>query len=104
MGIFDKFEGVMRPPKTPELDRMHAVVRDSNMIGEFIDWLQQSEKYEDVADLNPAKVLSEYFNIDPEKIETERREVLAYQRLFNEWDKIRKELLLKDEEDEDDDE
>lgn len=96
---FEKFEDFLRPPGTPELNRMHAVASESNKIGQFLDWL--IEKYRDankitLLDFRPEELLHEYFNIDKEKIERERREIMAYQRLLNEWSAIRKELCLED--------
>lgn len=110
---FEKFDDFLRPPKTLELDRMHGVRSESNSIGEFLDWLigkygsvelptededdDETETFETrLIDLRPEELLHEYFNIDKEKIERERREVMAYQRLLNEWSAIRKELCLED--------
>jgi hypothetical protein len=93
--------------KTRELDRMHAVHRESQAIGEFLDWLH-SEKHvefhiahqhsdacgfirhsgrgeicgmreDDTVPFtyNTEKLLAEFFSIDLSTIEQERKALLA---------------------------
>lgn len=73
--------------KTPELDKMLKVKNVSQAIGMFIDWLQQEKQivfaiYDDGNDMleqvrtNTEKFLAEYFGIDLEKAEKERRAIL----------------------------
>jgi len=85
---------VLLPPKVPTLERVQAVRVDSQKIGEFLDWLIEMHNDAEVADLHVDKLLHEYFEIDPEKEENEKRELLAYQRLLNARTDIRKELGL----------
>lgn len=73
-------------PPTPELDKMLAVKDKSQMIGVFLDWLQDEKKivfakYYDEESLCPSydtieKLLADYFEIDLNKIEQERRAIL----------------------------
>ena len=90
--------------KTPECDKLKAVSGSSQDIGEFLDWLTgekgltvcnehehdewcegedeiimcgtQSKEYTP-AMLNIEKLLAEYFEIDLNKVEKERRAILA---------------------------
>ncbi len=74
-------------PSTPELDKMLAVKDKSQVIGEFLDWLQHDKKIalahcEDGEDElymvydSIETLLAEYFGIDLKKIEEERRAIL----------------------------
>ena len=78
-------------PDAPECERMVAVAPESQKIGEFLDWLNEQgihlasyvddgvhvdevlmvhgERYE--------SLLARYFEIDLEKVEQERRAILA---------------------------
>jgi hypothetical protein len=104
----DKFSSLMIPPPLPEHERQKAVLADAAVIGEFLEWLQREMSDRVSAgkrdpDVYPAfqfatgsiqKLLEQYFRIDPDKLEQEKRELLAQQRLLNEWSGIRKELGL----------
>jgi hypothetical protein len=75
-------------PKTPELDKMLAVKKESQAIGEFISWLKEEKNYyiaervaatnfQEESDLMPVqisteKLLAEFFEIDLDKAEKER--------------------------------
>jgi hypothetical protein len=73
----------------PECDKMQAVQSKSQVIGEFLEWLNgkyviaqwvEVEGYKE-EQLLPAhtvieKLLAEYFEIDLEKVEAEKREIL----------------------------
>ena len=80
--------------KTPELDKMMAVQEKSQIIGEFLKWLNESsliiceygvifDIYEEEMDgLLPIRsskeqLLAEYFNIDLNKCERERQQILT---------------------------
>ncbi len=111
-------------PETPELDRERAVADDAQIIGEFLEWLEEEKihliVYRDATDwtscwctiqsidgeANPKcsdchgkgtyqitckdepmpdgrsiqKLLADYFKIDLNKTEAERRELLKYIR------------------------
>jgi len=69
----------------PELDKIHAVQSDSQVIGAFLEWLQQN--YE-LMEWNARKeryyhmswtvngLLAKYFGIDEDKAEQERKMIL----------------------------
>lgn len=90
----------------PEHEKMHAVKSRSQSIGEFLEWLRSEKGYvicerlrtsdgdeeeeDDDADyeLVPAnlgitKLLAEFFKIDLEKIEAEKRQMLDQLRAAN---------------------
>jgi len=73
--------------KTPECDKLVKVSKESQSIGAFLDWLLGEkgfvicESYETDNDYVPISpgiegLLSEYFKIDPVKVEIERRKIL----------------------------
>lgn len=76
-------------PATPELERMSAVSDESQRIGEFLDWLvahsrivlaryRGDQLVPDYTDINA--LLAQYFKIDLDKIEKERRALLEHMR------------------------
>lgn len=91
---------VTNPPKTPELDKEAAVRDDAQVIGNFLEWLMTSHHVREgdkrIIDLDPRKLLYEYFKVDLDTCETERRQLLAYMRLINARTDIFKELNLSD--------
>ena len=77
--------------KTPELDKMEKVREESQKIGEFMDWLRGEKGLEIAtwiddedrgreslvpANVHTEKFLAEYFNIDLDKAEQERRALI----------------------------
>lgn len=78
--------------KTPELDKQHAVVESGAMqvLTDFYDWLynngyylakfQRFEEFEDpqlyIAGIQPEQLFADFFGIDRNKIEAERRALL----------------------------
>ena len=72
--------------ETPELDKMKAVHEKSQAIGEFLEWLHSKginlAKYPDNSDYlsiyrySTEKILAEFFGIDLDKCEKERRQLL----------------------------
>lgn len=79
----------------PECEKLHAVSDDSQKIGEFLEWLKRKyyicefwdrEKLDDSGDQSNEgfypnyksiqDLLAEYFEIDMNKVEEERREIL----------------------------
>lgn len=80
---------VNRVVETTECDRLATVSGDSQTIGEFLDWLQHERAkavtlciLSDYDRFVPLRVrieqlLAEYFEIDLDKVERERRGVLA---------------------------
>lgn len=80
-------------PKTPELDKMTTVKAESQVIGQFLEGMEekgiylctfpvtgpgQSEYFR--LDKSIEQVLADYFEIDLNKVEKERRAVLNYIR------------------------
>lgn len=71
-------------PKTPELDKMHEVHDRSQTIGEFLDTsgyvLAEYDKYDELVPTSKSieQILAEHFGIDLNKVEQERRTLLAY--------------------------
>ena len=73
----------------PEHDKLSKVMDKSQMIGEFLDWLREGRRKpihlaetDDFGDLTLAnttiqKLLAEYFKIDEERLEGEKRAMLA---------------------------
>jgi len=89
--------------KTPECDKLLKVSKESQSIGAFLDWLSgeknltvcEEHEHDDTcygkddirmcesndggyvpASLNIEKLLAEYFEIDLDKVEKERRKIL----------------------------
>jgi hypothetical protein len=81
-------------PATPELDRRSKILGESHKIGEFLDWLNQRgihlatyEEWDEYRDpmLTPLTVsyerlLADYFEIDLQRVEAERRAILEHLR------------------------
>ena len=79
----------------PEHEKMHAVVEQSQSIGEFLDWLTNEKSIvlsqwidpesEHLTPINPniQDLLAEYFDIDLDKIEKEKRQMLKTMREAN---------------------
>lgn len=82
------------PPQTPELEKERKAREEggSQEIGNFLEWYR--DEGDRVSKLPVARVLSMYFEIDEQKSERERREVLAYVRLHNAQRDIFNELGL----------
>lgn len=78
----------MRPqPECPECEKLSAVSKESNTIGNFLEWLHEDyvigywdEPYGGYTrEYKPIeKWLAEYFEIDLDKVEQERRELLKW--------------------------
>lgn len=78
------------PPQVPECDRLSEVAPYSQKIGEFLDWCRAEKGWllaglTDEGDIGPViysvtKVLAEFFRIDLDKVEEERRSILEYIR------------------------
>ncbi len=80
-------------PLTPELDKMLAVKEKSQLIGEFLEHLQEGEVYlcqmQDAEDgeqvfretnFTIEQILANYFKIDLDKAEQERVDLLEWVR------------------------
>jgi len=68
----------------PECEKLHKVKDQSFIIGQFLEWLQEDYAVArwDGNDLFPdhpgiEKLIAEYFNIDLNKVEKEKQEILA---------------------------
>ena len=82
----------MKEPVCPECEKMRVVQKQSQAIGEFLEWLQEETDYTICrfegdehgngryypAHVIVEKVLAEFFDIDLNKVEEERRAILAY--------------------------
>lgn len=78
----------------PEHDKLHAVVAETQAAGEFIEWLESKGIF--LAEYEPGwsrpmainrsvvGLLAEWTDIDQNKIEAEKRQMLAVQRALNE--------------------
>lgn len=75
--------------KYPECEKMMAVKDKSQVIGEFLEWLQYERSItvelcvrNDIHDklfpfnFSTEKLLAEFFNIDLNKVEKEKRQIL----------------------------
>ena len=60
--------------KTPELNKMKKVQKDSQLIGEFLEWLQNEHHV--LLPKNEEDLLAQFFEIDLKKVEKEKREIL----------------------------
>lgn len=84
----------MRPqPECPECEKLAKVSEESNRIGDFLSWLSQKDvvlaeweidwlipsSYR-LSDSGINKLLAEYFEIDLNKVEKERRALLEWLR------------------------
>jgi len=76
-------------PATPTLAKMVAVRKESQVVGEFLDWLFNTKGYHianyDDGELYPVgnsieQWCAEFFDIDLVKVEQERRAMLDYYR------------------------
>ena len=81
-------------PVYPEHERLALVTERSQAIGDFLEWasgkgyhLLKWHEFEDGADYIPfppvVKMLAEFFDIDLDKIEREKRAMLDYMRGAN---------------------
>jgi hypothetical protein len=87
------------PPATPELDKQSVAIKNgAHEIGHFLDWLDEQgyaiasrgveddygEEHFVPASASKQDLIAGYFSIDMDKIEAERRALLAYVREMNE--------------------
>jgi uncharacterized NAD(P)/FAD-binding protein YdhS len=79
-------------PAAPECERLVSVADESHKLGEFLDWLEQRYTlctHDDPegrywpAFFSKEKLLAEYFKIDLDKVERERRALLNHLRSTN---------------------
>jgi hypothetical protein len=82
--------------KYPEHTKLKAIQPQSQKVGEFLEWLQtqsweitkysrNGEEYLPIY-LSTEEILAKFFEIDLNKIETEKRAMLDEQRKLNEAD------------------
>lgn len=64
--------------KTPECDKLSAVVTDRNIIAQFLDWLE--DKHNVHLPKAPHNLLAEYFEIDLKMLDQERQAMLDNMR------------------------
>ncbi len=87
-------------PPAPECEKLLKVSKESNVIGEFLDWMESEKKlvfakwgmvkpeYSDGFEregllpehINKEKLLADFYKIDLNKVETERRALLDHLR------------------------
>lgn len=77
----------MEKPKTPQLDKMLEVQTESQKIGEFLDWLNEKKIYlckpvGYFTEINKTteELLADYFDINLEDAEQERKALLECER------------------------
>ena len=77
-------------PQYPECEKLAGVSPQSNVVGEFLDWLSHKKEYTICGfyseepdegeyhpiDLNIEQLLAEFFEVDLNKVEEERRQIL----------------------------
>lgn len=84
-----KSKNLTRPqPKCPECEKLVEVSEESNKIGEFLSWWNQKGAelcyYDEGIEMwlpvgfSVNEQLARYFNIDLDKVEQERRELLKW--------------------------
>lgn len=82
------------PPVSPEHDKLGKVKEQSQSCGEFLEWLSGTKKlvlcfFDDESDqYQPAhpgisRLLAEFFSIDQDKLEAEKRAMLDYLARLN---------------------
>ena len=86
------------PPKTPQCDKALANRELTLHVSEFLGWLdcQSSMRIEMDAPIGYDELIARFIGVDTKVMETEKREILAYQRLLNAWGAIREDLGLED--------
>lgn len=72
----------------PECDKLHSVSKESQIIGEFLEWLGSADrtvcKFDEERfggtywpdNTSIERLLAEYYDIDLDKVEKERRQIL----------------------------
>jgi len=87
--LFILIMGDVRMKKYPECEKLAKVSKTSQKVGEFLDWLRGDKEFilckyieddDDGHDLVPVgcnieNLLAEYFEIDMDKVEKERRQM-----------------------------
>jgi hypothetical protein len=78
---------ILKYPKAPECEKMSKVMKDSGICAEFLDFVldkyvlsqySDDEEFPIPVNVNREKLLAEYFGIDLDKVEKERRKILEY--------------------------
>lgn len=64
--------------ETPECDKLSKISDVSQSIGAFLDWIQEEYGVDLPKDIN--SLLSEYFEIDLNKVEEEKQAILEHMR------------------------
>lgn len=90
----------LKEPEVPEIKKMEAVKDKSQAIGEFLEWLYEEgllvAKYSGSNDriipvsILVEKLLANYFNIDLNKVESEKRALLEYVRRVQDATEVHK--------------
>ncbi len=105
VGIKDN-KVVIREPKIPELEREKVSSDDAGIVRGFLDWLfeewmaEQEEAGKDTWDirlnqLSRPQLLHAYFDLDEDKLESERRKILVCVRIHNADRDLRKDKKVQ---------
>jgi hypothetical protein len=91
-----------KPPRTPELDRQRAVITTgaNTVVGGFLDHLQEAgivlARWHEDRDLlyqiseSNEHLMADFFDLDLDKIEWERRALLTYMRRVHDYNDRKK--------------
>lgn len=78
--------------ETPEIDKLSAIQEQSQIVGEFLDWMMDVKRYSLVVvdpedsrvffhpSISVENLLAEYFDIDLKKVEKEKQSILEMVR------------------------
>ena len=79
---------VRSQPECPECEKLSAVAQKSNEIGDFMDWIidntefriceNEGYEYYSSSHLQRERLIAQYFEIDLDKVEKERFELLKW--------------------------
>ena len=81
--------------KYPEHEKQSKIIDKSQVVGEFLEWLEQegmfvgewSEGERYITDGGTNKLLARYFDIDLDKIDDEKRQMIEELREMNKGNK-----------------
>jgi len=73
-----------KPEKYPECEKLKRLRPASQKCGEFVEWLERKRAIRFIGHQSTSRLLSEFFEIDENKLEAERRAMLDDCRKANE--------------------
>jgi len=73
--------------QTPECDKLHAIADKSQVVGEFIEWVREKHGVHMPKSIDD--LLADFFEIDQNKVEQEKRAILESlrKRQTDNWQK-----------------